>query len=185
MQHRRVTYPLYRLASVVLAALLLIQLIPPQAVVAAPATPRAARSAPGSTDWARQLTGWFRGLLSATAASAVTTCELYPIALHSATLAGVAAGDSLGDIYNGVQPGNFGWLSWAGDVGEPALVASLTPPGDSAAFVNAKDPADTTLSAGDWAQARPGVVNSRAVRAALDQLLTRDIIPVSDQEGRL
>jgi hypothetical protein len=43
----------------------------------------------------------------------------------------VAAGTELTDIWNGSQPGNFGWLSWTGDPGEPTLFESLIEPGDS------------------------------------------------------
>ena len=42
------------------------------------------------------------------------SCEVYPIALQTSTLAGVPLGGTLGDIYNGTQAGNFGWLSWTG-----------------------------------------------------------------------
>jgi hypothetical protein len=39
--------------------------------------------------------------------------NLYPIALSQKTLAGVVVGALLPNICNGVQPGNFGWLTWA------------------------------------------------------------------------
>ena len=35
-------------------------------------------------------------------------CVLYPIALNQGTVAGIAAGTMLADIFNGTQPGNFG-----------------------------------------------------------------------------
>src|SRR5262249_41905117 len=57
---------------------------------------------------------------SACVASCTTTVlviargDLYPIALHISTLNGATVGSILTDIYNGIQPGNFGWLTWAG-----------------------------------------------------------------------
>jgi uncharacterized repeat protein (TIGR01451 family) len=114
------------------------------------------------------------------------TCELYPIALHVDTLEGVAVGEEVEDIYNGTGPGNFGWLSWTGDPSVPALVESLTPPGNSDTYVNPYDSNDHTLSPGDWVYGKPGVSNSKAVRGALDELKEMDIIvPVWDQaEGK-
>ena len=86
------------------------------------------------------------------------------------------------DIYNGVQPGNFGWLTWAGSPSEPTLVKSLTPPGDSATYTNPNEPGDHFVSIGDWVQGKPGVSNSRQVRDALDTLEQIDItVPVWDQ----
>ena len=112
----------------------------------------------------------------------VDVCQLYPIALQTASLSGVTVGGSIGNIYNGVQPGNFGWLSWTGDQGDPALVTSLTPPGNSTSYVNPSNPTDHVLVVGDWVDARPGVANSSAVRAALTQLESQDIVvPVWDQ----
>jgi hypothetical protein len=75
-------------------------------------------------------------------------CELYPIALSVHTLKGVAAGAKLPDILNGAQPGHFGWLTWTGSPGTPALVASLTPPGDSFTYVNPDNPTDHQVSVG-------------------------------------
>jgi hypothetical protein len=40
------------------------------------------------------------------------------------------------------------WLSWTGDTSDSALVASLTPPGTSATYVNPADPTDHVLAAG-------------------------------------
>ena len=79
---------------------------------------------------------------------ASTTCELYPIALWVASLAGRQPGDTIADIFNGTGRGNFGWLTWAGDNGVPALVASLTPPGNSGTYVNPHAPGDHTISIG-------------------------------------
>jgi hypothetical protein len=109
------------------------------------------------------------------------TCDLYPIALSAQSVSNVAPGTVL-DIFNGTQPGNFGWLTWGGSPSEPTLVASLTPPGN----VNPDDPADHQLSVGDWVSGKPGVSNSKNVREALDVLKTLDItVPVwSETRGQ-
>ncbi|MCI0396757.1 MAG: Ig-like domain-containing protein [Chloroflexi bacterium] len=107
--------------------------------------------------------------------------ELYPIALHIDTLTGVNIGDKIYNIYNGSQSGQFGWLSWTGDPSVGALVTSLTPPGNSYAFINPYDPNDHDVSTGDWVFGAPGVTNSTEVRQALDTLTTIDItVPVWD-----
>jgi uncharacterized repeat protein (TIGR01451 family) len=114
--------------------------------------------------------------------SAVSSCELYPIALHASTVQGVTPGTTLPDIFNGSQPGNFGWLTWTGANSVPALITSLTPPGDSSAYTNPDNPGDHAVSVGDWVQGRPGVANASEVRNALDNLKTIDIVvPVWDQ----
>jgi PKD repeat protein len=114
------------------------------------------------------------------------TCELYPIALHVDTLAGVEVGEEIEDIYNGDGPGNFGWLSWTGDPSTPTLVESLTPPGDSDTYLNPYDAADHVLSVGDWVYGKPGVSNAKALRTALDNLESYVItVPVwDDAEGQ-
>lgn len=107
---------------------------------------------------------------------------LYPIALAASTIAGKAPGTLLGDIYNGTQPGNFGWLTWGGAVNEPTLQTSLTAPGDSFTYKNPANASDNVISIGDWVQGKPGISNSSGVRAALDKLKTMDInVPVWDQ----
>jgi RHS repeat-associated protein len=110
-----------------------------------------------------------------------SACALFPIALSAESLADAHVGDDLADIFNGAQPGNFGWLSWAGSPSTPALVKSLTPPSDSSTYINPDDPTDTAISPGDWIQGRPGVSNSKKVREALDALTALDIaVPVWD-----
>jgi choice-of-anchor A domain-containing protein len=112
----------------------------------------------------------------------VASCALYPIALSSQTLAGAVPGATLGDIWNGVQPGNFGWLTWAGAPNVPTLANSLTPPGDSDTYINPYDLSDRWLTIGDWVQGSPGVNNASSVRNALDTLKTIDItVPVWNQ----
>ncbi|MFL5931617.1 MAG: Ig-like domain-containing protein [Gaiellaceae bacterium] len=121
------------------------------------------------------------GKQAATPSSAL--CELYPIALHTTTLAGAKPGDVLADILNGTRPGNFGWLTWNGDLSAPALGVSLTPPGDSGRYVNPDNPADHDVSVGDRVRGRPGAVNALAVRKGLDLLKTMDavVVPVWDE----
>jgi hypothetical protein len=109
-------------------------------------------------------------------------CDLYPIALSERSLDGVPVGGVVRDIYNGVQPGNFGWLTWAGSPSEPTLATGLTPPGDSATYVNPMDQTDRVVSQGDWVQGKPGISNSDDVREALDALEQIDItVPVWDR----
>ena len=113
---------------------------------------------------------------------AQAACPLFPIAISSASLNGVAAETVIPDIFNGAQPGNFGWLTWAGATDEPTLVASLTVPGNSDTYVNPADATDHEVSVGDWVRGKPGVSNSSAVRDALDNLEDFEIIlPVYDQ----
>jgi len=108
--------------------------------------------------------------------------DLYPIALDRRNLAGVRVGDILPDIYNGVQPGNFGWLTWAGSPNEPTLMTSLTPPGNSGTYINPMNRRDHVVSIGDWVQGKPGISNSDRVRRALDTLKQIDIVvPVWDR----
>ena len=149
----------------------------------APAHPRSV-----SQPAASALPTWAYGLgpqafANAALLNATTTdCQVFPIALSTASVAGVQVGDTLGDIYSGSQPGTFGWLSWTGDPSEPTLVQSLTPPGNSDTYVNPADAADHEVSVGDWVQGKPGVSNSSAVRDALDTLEDYEIIlPVYDQ----
>jgi hypothetical protein len=110
------------------------------------------------------------------------TCPSFPIALSAQMLSSVPTNTLITDILNGDQPGNFGWLSWTGDLGEPTLGVSLTVPGDSTNYVNPDDATDHELDVGDWAVGLPGVSNRSSLRNALDSLLGVDIIvPVFDQ----
>jgi hypothetical protein len=107
--------------------------------------------------------------------------ELYPIAVSKDSLTGVAVGDMVANIYNGVQPGNFGWLTWSGNSGAGALAASLVPPGNSSTYVNPQNSTDRIVSVGDWVRGNSGISNSKDVRAALENLKMLDItVPVYD-----
>lgn len=108
--------------------------------------------------------------------SAVSCDEIYPIALHRSTLAGASPGMELKDVLNGSGTGQFGWLSWTGDVSNGSLVRSLIPPGDVSAYVNPADPSDRLLSSGDLVAGRLGVQSSRGVRDALDALKKKTIV---------
>lgn len=76
--------------------------------------------------------------------------------------------DTTYDIFAGGGPGNWGWISWVGSPSQTTLYTSLTPPGDSETYTNPDDPADHTLSVGDWVHGSTGVMNSACIRAALD-----------------
>jgi RHS repeat-associated protein/uncharacterized repeat protein (TIGR01451 family) len=109
------------------------------------------------------------------------SCTLYPIALSAQSLNNAEIGDILPDILNGIQPGNFGWLTWAGGTSEKTLATSLTPPGDSSTYINPDNPLDHQVSIGDWVLGAPGVKNGYPVRQALDLLETISVaVPVWD-----
>ncbi len=111
-------------------------------------------------------------------------CQLYPIALHIRSLQGLPAWHGLVDAANGVSDSSFGWLSWRGDITDPALAVSLTAPGDSSTYINPNNPADHALSIGDWIVGRPAVNNDSAVAATLSKLARsyfRVVVPVWDQ----
>jgi hypothetical protein len=109
-------------------------------------------------------------------------CSLMPIALSAQTLAGVAPGTVLTNIWNGSQPGNFGWLSWTGDSGEPTLYVSLLETGDSSTYTNPDNADDHVVNTGDWISGKPGVSNGKHVRAALNALIGVEIVvPVWDE----
>ena len=110
-----------------------------------------------------------------------TSCNLYPIGVESSTISAAVPGRLIRDLTTGTPPGHEGWLTWAGGVSEGTLARSLTPPGDSARYVNPDDRSDHVLSIGDWVSARPGAVSSRGVREALGELTgTRIVVPVWD-----
>src|ERR1019366_8203253 len=122
------------------------------------------------------------GMLAAASPAQGQGCDLYPIAMSAQTLTNVPEGTVIYDIYNGTQPGNFGWLSWAGSPDEPTLVRSLSVPGDSNTYVNPDGATDHVVSVGDWVQGKPCVSNSEGVRDALNDLEDYEVVvPVWDQ----
>ncbi len=125
----------------------------------------AAGGFPFNLDWMETLRSAFRRVLGrdttastdvATSGSqtdqlfgvASETCELYPIALSAQTLAPLEMGDTIANMWNGAQPGNFGWLAWTSDTSEAALATSLTPPGNSDTYINPNNPNDRVVSGG-------------------------------------
>ncbi len=121
------------------------------------------------------------GLL-AFAGVASAQCNLYPIALSVQSIANAQPGTVITNIFNGSQPGNFGWLTWAGSPKELALVYSLTPPGNSYTYVDPFNPGNHQVQIGSWVQGKPGVSNSESVRDALDNLKNVIItVPIWDQ----
>ena len=128
------------------------------------------------------LFGLFSAALLFAGVAHAQNCSIYPIALSAQTLSNAVPGTILTNIWNGSQPGNFGWLSWTSDPDEPTLINSLTQPGDVATYINPDNSSDHTLVSGDWVSGKPGVSNGKHVRAALDALVGFQIIvPVWDQ----
>src|ERR1035438_1312924 len=122
------------------------------------------------------------GIVAVTSPARSQGCDVYPIALSNQTLTNAQEGSVIYDIFNGTQPGNFGWLSWAGSPDEPTLVRSLSVPGDSNTYVNPDGATDHVVSVGDWVQGKPGVSNSEGVRDALNDLEDYEVVvPVWDQ----
>lgn len=108
-------------------------------------------------------------------------CPLMPIALDKQTLENATIGDHLEDIYNGTQPGNFGWLSWTGDTSATSLHESLTIPGTSDQYINPDTGEAGFVVPGVNVMGLTGVDNSSSVRDDLDILMTTDIlVPVWD-----
>ncbi|MGH9223069.1 MAG: Ig-like domain-containing protein, partial [Acidimicrobiales bacterium] len=111
-----------------------------------------------------------------TAPAETIACRLFPIAISVRVFASVAPGATVADVMLGSAPGNFGWLSWTGTTGLPALIKSLTLPGDGETYTSPDNPLDRVLSVGDLVRGRPGVANSSNVREALDKLKDVDIV---------
>jgi hypothetical protein len=103
-------------------------------------------------------------------------CSLYPITVSHELLQEASPGRAFDHVALGTGPGNYNWLSWAGNTDANTLEGSLIPPGDSHAYVNPDNAADGQLNVADWVQGAPGVKNSRGVRDRVDALLDRNII---------
>ena len=123
----------------------------------------------------------FLGVLTMVGAAQGQTPSVYPIAVSAEVVSAANAGDVILDIFNGAQHGNFGWLTWSGNVSESSLVTSLTGTGDVSRYINPDDSTDQELSVGDWVIGRPSASNSIGVRDALDSLEDVEImLPVWD-----
>ena len=110
------------------------------------------------------------------------SCPLYPIALSTQTVAGLAVNAVVTNATFGARVGRFGWLTWAGSPSERALEASLTPPGNSRTYVNPFRRHDHVISIGDSISGRPDLPNSRDLRNALKALTNLTLtVPVWDR----
>ncbi|MDY7040722.1 MAG: PKD domain-containing protein [Chloroflexota bacterium] len=100
-------------------------------------------------------------------------CESYPIAVHADSVAGLQPGDNTGQIYQGTQASQFGWLLWNPDQNNTVyLEEELRDPSLSLNdYTNVMDASDHSLSGGDWVLGYTGVVNSLGLRSALDDLV--------------
>lgn len=113
-------------------------------------------------------------------------CQLYPIAVNAAALSG-GGNDAryiVRETAYGTNSGNFGWLSWNGDMLPDTLAQSLTLPGNSNTYNNPDNPSDHVVSVGDWVLGRPEVNNNQAVDVALRDLMAGHYavtVPVWDQ----
>jgi hypothetical protein len=124
----------------------------------------------------------FLGVFAIAGVAHAQISNVFPIAVSAAAVTNANAGDVILDIFNGSQHGNFGWLTWTGDNGEPSLVTSLTGAGDVSTYTNPDDPNDHEVSVGDWVLGRPSASNSISVRDALDNLEDVEImLPVWDE----
>lgn len=105
-------------------------------------------------------------------------CPIYPIALDYEALRDANIGDNM-DVYEGFEPGNFGWLTWpsessAGSAGylDSALQNEYLSMRD---YDNPVDPMDHHLNIGDWIHANTGVSGSSDITAGLDALIDQEI----------
>jgi len=109
-------------------------------------------------------------------------CEVYPIAVHTSSVAGLEPGDTINDIFNGAGEGNFGWLRWndnSGSNSETYLNEEFQNPRLSAnAYLNPCDPngTDTYLNAGDCIWGMTGTINGTDIRNDMEALRSGGII---------
>src|SRR5690606_23916783 len=89
-------------------------------------------------------------------------CAIYPIALPTTALTGIAPGTLIKQLPRGTGPGNFSWLTWTGANDAPTLATSLVPPGDSWRYMNPDNAIDRVLNIADFAQGAPGSMNASA-----------------------
>jgi len=109
-------------------------------------------------------------------------CALMPISVSGAVVSPLAPGEVVTQLAIKQSHGNFSGLTWTGNNSSVYLAQSLLLPGNADQYTNPDDPSDSRLEVGDWVQGLPGVNNSSAVRAALNELLGVEItIPAWDQ----
>ena len=107
-------------------------------------------------------------------------CPLMPIAVWEHTFSGLAPGTTA-NIFNGTQPGNFGWLSWTGVTDAVALEESLRPPGTSDQYIDPDTGETGSLGPGSNVMGLTGVNSSSGVVGALDDLIGEVIqVPLWD-----
>ena len=92
-------------------------------------------------------------------------CPLMPIALHESTIDGQSPGAHLENIFNGTQPGNFGWLSWTDQTSATSLHESLVVPGTSDQYINPQIGEPGIVVTGVDVSGLTGIDNSSSVRA--------------------
>ncbi|MDX1571127.1 MAG: Ig-like domain-containing protein, partial [Xanthomonadales bacterium] len=122
-----------------------------------------------------RLCGFVLGFLAFTASFADSDslrCDLYPIVVDDATIADADSGQAFDQVPSGTGPGNFGFLTWAGQTDANTLADSLDMPGNAETYVNPDDPSDLLINVGDWVEGAPGVMNSSSVRDALNDLIS-------------
>lgn len=110
-------------------------------------------------------------------------CVVYPIAVNYDTVAGVPPGQYIGDGWNGVGDGNFGWLRWnphPSNNNANYLADELeTPEMSHNDFTDKNQSDDHYLNAGDDVAGLTGVNNSSEVRDLLEGLIGQTIrVPV-------
>jgi Flp pilus assembly protein TadG len=105
-------------------------------------------------------------------------CQVWPIGIDWDSVKDLNKGDELVDALEGGDSGNFGWLSWNGDVNATTLGDSMANPmqgscvavegGDPICYTNGEDAEDHDLSVGDWVQNAVGWKTSNAINDAID-----------------
>jgi hypothetical protein len=112
------------------------------------------------------------------------SCQLYPLVLNADFIGGLRVHFGVGEMSYGATSSDFGWLDWTGPAVSDTLASSLTPPGDSDAYINPDDPQDHTVSVGDWVAGRPEVSGDQDVDLALSSMREsnyRYVFPLWDQ----
>jgi hypothetical protein len=111
-------------------------------------------------------------------AQTAPSCEQYP--------AGIAARDFVAGASAEYRTGrgDFRWLSWSGHASSETLATSLVPPGNPETYRNPDDADDHTPSVGDWLWSLNSVKKTTAVKAALTNLLGRELVLPVWEESR-